>query len=105
MGNISWTDSVRNEEVLQREKDRNILQTRKRRKATWIVYVLRGNCRVKHIIEENVEGRIEVTGRRIRRPRRLQDDLKEARGYRKLKEETLDRACGEVALDESMELP
>jgi hypothetical protein len=31
---ISWTDHVRNEEVLQTGKDRNILNTIKRRKAT-----------------------------------------------------------------------
>ena len=34
---IGWTDSVRNEEVLHRVKEeRNILRTRKRRKANWI---------------------------------------------------------------------
>jgi len=39
---ISWTDHVRNEEVLERvKKGRNILQTIKRRKANWIAYILR----------------------------------------------------------------
>jgi hypothetical protein len=34
MEKISWTDQVRNEEVLQRVKEeRNILQTRRREKA------------------------------------------------------------------------
>jgi hypothetical protein len=33
MENISWRDCVRNEKVLQRVEDRNILQTRKIRKA------------------------------------------------------------------------
>ena len=37
-----------------------------------------------------IEGRIEVTGRRGRRRKRLLDDLKETRGYSKLKEEALD---------------
>jgi hypothetical protein len=32
-----------------------------------------------------------VTGRRGRRCKRLLDDVKETRGYRKLKDETLDR--------------
>jgi hypothetical protein len=37
MGKISWTDRVRNEEVLHRVKEeRNILHTVKRRKANWI---------------------------------------------------------------------
>jgi hypothetical protein len=35
-------------------------------------------------------GRIEVTGRRGRRCKQLLDDLKERRGYWKLKEEALD---------------
>jgi hypothetical protein len=54
--------SVRNEEVLHRVKEvRNILHTIKRRKANWI---LRKNCLLKHVIEEKLEKRIEMTGRR-----------------------------------------
>jgi hypothetical protein len=37
------------------------------------------------VIEGKLEGRIEMTGRR---PKQLLDDLKEKRGYRKLKEGT-----------------
>ena len=86
MENISWTHHVRNEEVLQRVKEeRNILQTIKRRKAKRIVYILLRNCLIKHITEGKVEGRTEVMGRRGRRRRKLLEDLKEARGYRKLK--------------------
>jgi hypothetical protein len=47
MKKISWTDRVRNEEVrvLQSgKKERNILQTIKRRKANRIGHVLRRNC-------------------------------------------------------------
>jgi hypothetical protein len=59
-----WTDHVRNEEVLHRvEKERNILHTIKRRKANWIGHILRRNCLLKHVIEEKLEGRIEMTGR------------------------------------------
>jgi hypothetical protein len=47
---------------------------------------------------------IEVTGRRGRRSRRLLDDLKEARGYLKLKEEAQGRTYGEVAVEEFMNL-
>jgi inosine/xanthosine triphosphate pyrophosphatase family protein len=62
---IRWTDRVRSEEVLHRVKEeRNILHTIKRRKANWICHILRRNCRLKHVIEGKVEGRIGVTGRR-----------------------------------------
>jgi hypothetical protein len=67
---ISWSDRVRNEEVLQRVKEeRNILYTRrvKRKKANWIGDTLRGNCLLKHVIEGKIEGRVEVTGKRRRR--------------------------------------
>jgi hypothetical protein len=43
------------------------------------------------LLKERYKGRIEVTGRRGRRRRKLLDDLKEMRGYSHLKEETLDR--------------
>jgi hypothetical protein len=66
MVKVSWTNFVRNEEVLQRAKeDRNILQTIKRRKAHWVDHV----------------GRIEVVGRSGRRSKQLLNDLKERTGY------------------------
>jgi hypothetical protein len=69
---------VRNEEVLHRVKEeRNIVHTIKRRKANWIGHILRRNCRLKHVNEEKLEGRIEVTGRRGRRSKQLLDDLKD----------------------------
>jgi hypothetical protein len=37
-----------------------------------------------------LKGRIEVKGRRVRRRMQLLDDIKEMRGYSKLKEEALD---------------
>jgi hypothetical protein len=43
------------------------------------------------VIEEKLEGRIEMMGRRGRRRKQLLDDLKEKKRYRKLKEEALDR--------------
>jgi hypothetical protein len=48
-------------------------------------------CPLKHVIEGNTEGRIEVTGRRGRRRKQLLDSLKEKRGYWEFKEEALDR--------------
>jgi hypothetical protein len=92
MEKISWTDRVRNEEVLYRVKEeRNILHTIKRRKANWIGHILRRNCLLKHAIEGKLEGRIEMTGRRGRRRKQLLDDLKEKKINLKLKEEALYR--------------
>jgi hypothetical protein len=68
MEKISWTDRVRNEDVLYRVKEeRNIVHTIKRRKANWIGHMLRRNCLLKHVIEGKLEVRIEMTGRRGRR--------------------------------------
>jgi hypothetical protein len=88
---ISWTDRVRNEEVLHRVKeDRNIVHTINRRTANWIGLILRRNCLLKHVIEGKLEGRIEMTGGRGRY-KQLLDDLKEKKRYWKLEEEALDR--------------
>jgi hypothetical protein len=92
MEKISWTDRVRNEEVLHGVKEeRNIVHTIKRRKANWIGHILRRNCLLKQVIEGEIEGRIEMTGRRGRRYKQLLDDLNEKRRCWKLKEEALDR--------------
>ena len=70
MEKISWTDPVS--------------EMRK-----YLTYVLRRNCLLKHIIE----GGVEVTGRKGRRRKQLLDDLKETRGYWKLKEKTLESSA------------
>jgi hypothetical protein len=92
MEKISWTDHVRNEEVLLRVKgQRNTLHEISKRKANWIGHVLRRNCLLQRVIEGKIKGGIEVTGRRRRKRRRkLLNDLKERRGYSHLKEEALD---------------
>jgi len=83
---------VRNEEVLLRVKEqRNILHEINKRKANWIVNILRRNCLLQRVTEGKIQERIEVTGRRGRRRGKLVDDLKERRGYSHLKEESLDR--------------
>ena len=83
---------MRNEEVLLRVKEqRNILHEIRKRKANWIGHILRSNCLLQRVIEGKIKGRIEVTGRRGRKRRKLLDDLKEKRGYSHLKEEALDR--------------
>jgi len=77
MEKISWTDHVRNEEVLLGVKEqRNILVHEiRKRKANWIGHILRRNCLLQRVIEGKIKGGIEVTGRRGRRRRKLLDDL------------------------------
>ena len=92
MEKISWTDHVRNEEVLLRvNEQRNILHEIRKRKANWIGHILRRNCLLQQVIEGKIKGQIEVTRRRERRCKKLLDDLKDRRGYCQLKEEALDR--------------
>jgi hypothetical protein len=92
MEKISWTDHVRNEEVLLRVKEqRNILHEMRKRKANCIGHILHRNCLLQRVVEGKVQRKIEVTGRQERRRRKLLDDIKERRGYSHLKEEALDR--------------
>jgi len=57
MEKISWTDHVRNEEELLRVKEqRNILHKISKRKANWIGHILRRNCLLQRVIEENING-------------------------------------------------
>jgi hypothetical protein len=92
MEKISWTDHVRNEDVLLRVKEHgNILREIRKRKVNRIGHILRRNCLLQWVIEGKIQGGIEVTGRRGRRGRKLLDDLKERRGCSHLKEEALDR--------------
>ena len=91
MEKISWTDHVRNEEVLLRVKEQmNILHEIRKRKANWIGHILCRNCLLQWVIEGKIKGGIEVTGRQGRKRRKLLDDLKERRGYSQLKEEAVD---------------
>jgi hypothetical protein len=87
---------------LRVKEERNIVRTIKRGKANWIGHSLRRICFLKHI----TEGKIEGMGRRERRRKQLQYEVKERREYWKLKEEALDRTvwrtgfgrgCGPVA--------
>jgi len=63
MEKISWTDNVRNEDVLLRvNEQRNILHEIRKRKANWIGHILRRNCLLQRVIEGKIKGGIEVTG-------------------------------------------
>jgi hypothetical protein len=79
---ISWTDRARNKEVglLYRDmEERNLLHAIKRRKVSQIGHALPRNCILDHLIEESMQGKIEVTGKRGRRRNQLLHDLKEKR--------------------------
>jgi len=92
MEKISWTDHVRNEDVLLRvKKQRNVLHEIRKRKANWIGHIMRRNYLLQRVIEGKVQRGIEMTERRRRRRRKLLIDLKERRGYSHLKEEAVDR--------------
>jgi len=76
MEKISWTEHARNEEVLLRVKEqRNILHEISKRKANWIGHSLRRNCLLQGVMEGEMKGGIEVTGRPGRRREKLLDDL------------------------------
>jgi hypothetical protein len=78
--NISWTYRVRNEQILRKIKEgRNILRAKynKTRKAIWIGHTSRRNCLLKLLIEEKIEVRIEVKGKRRRRRKQLLDEFRE----------------------------
>ena len=72
-----WTSITRVKE------DSNLHCTVKWRKANWIGHILHRNCPLEHIIEGNIEEMV----RQWRRHKQLLDDLKEKRGYWKLKEQ------------------
>jgi hypothetical protein len=59
MEKISWTDHVRNEEVLLRLKEqRNILHEISKRKANWVGHIMCINCVLQQVIEEKTKGGI-----------------------------------------------
>jgi phosphatidylserine/phosphatidylglycerophosphate/cardiolipin synthase-like enzyme len=65
------------------KEKRNILhtvqRTKERRKANWIGHISRRNCLLKHVVAGKIDGKVEVMGRRRRRPEQLLNDLKEWR--------------------------
>ena len=73
------------------KEESNVLQTVNRRKANWIGRILRRTCLLKHVIEGQIETTIDVMERQGRLRKQLLDNLKEIRGYWKLKNEIQDR--------------
>jgi hypothetical protein len=93
MEKISWTDHVRNEDVLLRVKgQRNILHKIRVQKAKLVGHILRRSCLLQWVTEGKIQGEIEVIGRQGSRRRKLLDDLMERRGYSHLKMDALDRS-------------
>jgi len=57
MEKISWTDHVRNEEVLLRVKEqRYILHEISKRKANWMGHIFRRKCLLQRVIEGKIKG-------------------------------------------------
>jgi hypothetical protein len=105
MEKTSWTDNVRNEEVLLRVKEqRNILHEISKRKANGIGHILRRNCHLQQVIEGKIKRGTEVkdTGGRTRK--QLLDDFKNRRGYSHLKEEALDHTMWRARFEEALDL-
>jgi hypothetical protein len=71
-----------------------------RRKANRIGYILRKNCRLKHV----TEGKTDGTRRRGERSKHLLDYLTEKRRYWKSKEGALNRIIWEPALEKTVGL-
>ena len=63
MEKISWTDRVRNEEVLEESRRTGISY---KKKTNWIGHILRRNCLLKHVIEGKIEGRSDGKTRKKR---------------------------------------
>jgi len=56
MEKISWTDHVKNGEVLLRvNEQKNILHKIRKRKVNWIGHILRRNCLLKQFIEGKIK--------------------------------------------------
>jgi len=68
MKKISWTNHVKNEELLLRVKEqRNILHEISKRQANWIGHILRRNCLVQRVIEGKIKGGGDISDRKTRK--------------------------------------
>jgi hypothetical protein len=105
MEKFSWTDHVRNEDVLLKVKEqRNILHEILKRKTNWIGHILRRNCLLQRVTEGKIQEGIEVTGRRGRRRRKLWIILRKGEDTLILKRNFWIALCGELALEEVLHL-
>jgi len=59
MEKISWSDHVRNEEILLRVKEKMYIQHEiSKQKAIWIGHILRRNCLLQRVIEGKIKEEI-----------------------------------------------
>jgi hypothetical protein len=65
---------------------------------------VRRNCLSKYIIEGKIEGQTEVRQRQGRRRKQLLDTLKKEKRRREIEIECTRSQCGELALEEAMDL-
>jgi len=71
-----------NEEALHADSEESKSLWRvKRRKGNRTGHTWRRNWHIKHVVEEKVEGTVEVTERRRRRGEQLLDDFMKKTGY------------------------
>jgi hypothetical protein len=61
-------------------------------------------CRLKHVTEGKIRGRIDVKERGGRRRKRIQNHLREEKGLWKLKVEAVDRNLWRRRVEEAMDL-
>ena len=100
METISWTDRVRNAEVLRRVKwELNVLHTRRQSKVLWTGHILSGNWLLKPIFESQ----IKWTGKWGIQLKQVFYDLEEMRKYCKMKEEAMESISGKLPLEEATE--
>jgi hypothetical protein len=66
--------------------------------------IFRRNCLLKRVTEGKREGRVEVTGRRVKRRKQLPDDLQEKRILEIQRGSTQIALCGGLALERTTDL-
>ena len=90
IGHILRRDCLLNEEVLLRvNEQRNILHEIRKLKANWIGHILYRNCLLKHVIEGNMERRIDWKEDVEEEVSSYRKTLREGRGYWKFKDDAL----------------
>ena len=88
MEKISWTERVRNEEVLRRVgEERTLINTIWRRKARWTGHVIRSEGLLRTVIEGRAEGKRP----RGRKRMMMLDDIKQGQTYHAMKRAALNR--------------
>ena len=83
-------------------EDRNILLTLKIRNAKWIGHIWHRNFILKHVIEEKIEGKMDVMVRVGRRRKQLLDDLEKKQSMLKIERGCTDPPSVESSLWKSV---